>query len=263
MYVNFFSWFKVSAPKTDEDPIPIYGSKLVSHQTHSIINLVFNTEVLDKYGRHSSNKVERDMLIHLAFEYVESFNQVKINKSKFELLEDSTYYGDLSEHILLLTNKKLSEQTDQMSELEMARAALGDQKHIPDTILNKLNNLTIRNDAKSEASTNASNSQARPLIEELIELPSYKENFLISKDGIQFYELKIYLPKISSMSECNLDIDDQYLRLNTTANCYKELNISLSELNKKYQVSPEVVEAKFVKKTCLLKVKIPLIPIDC
>ena len=263
MYVNFFSWFKVSAPKTDEDPIPIYGSKLVSHQTYSIINLVFNTEVLDKYGRNSSNKVERNMLINLAFEYVESLNQVKINKSKFELLEDSKYYGDLGEHILLLTNKKLSEQTDQISELEMARAALGDQKHIPDTILNKLNNLTIRNDTKSEASSNVSKNVSKPLIEELIEVPSYKENFLMSKDGNQVYELKIHLPKISSMSECNLDIDDQYLRLDTTTNCYKELNISLLDLNKKYKFSPEVVDAKFIKKTCLLKVKIPLIPIDC
>lgn len=73
------------------------------------------------------------------------------------------------------------------------------------------------------------------------------------------FELKIYLPKLNSINECDLDIDDDFITLNADTSLYKPLSVSLSKLNEKYEKQIENIEAKFIKKTSLLRVRVPLI----
>ena len=253
--MNVFSWKKVAAPKSEEDSIPVYGSKLEYDKVNAVVNLIFNPEVLEKYGKDAANKSEQEMLINLAYMYTEDQNEeIKVDKNKIEILQNSLYYGNLDYQISKLTNKKYKST---MSDLEIAKEALGPDSGIPDNILNKLSGLNDISISKSEPPTENKN-----LIEEIgpLRSPSYEEKFTESKNSAfcKIFELRVDLPKINSMNECELDIDTDYLTLNFKNKCYQELKIPIIKLKEEYKFTAENIEAKFIKKTSVLRVKITL-----
>ena len=71
-------------------------------------------------------------------------------------------------------------------------------------------------------------------------------------------EIRINLPKVSSIAECQLDMDAEFLTLDFKSKVYNRLKIPLLILKEKYSLRPESIEAKFIKKTSILRVKIPL-----
>ena len=229
----------------------------MANSKHSTVNIAFNPEVLEKYGKNAKNELEREMLINLGFQFVESQNKVKIQTSKFKIL-DETHFGDLKECIAKLTKKEASE--NKMPEIMLPN---DDLKNIPQSVLNKLANINV----KQEAETKPKPSEVKKslLIEELekelSKTPNYEASITSSKDDSSeiSYDLKIDLIGINSIKECQLDIDQSHLILNTTNKVFSELKISLDDLKTKYDIQVEKIEAKFVKKTSALKIKIPLL----
>lgn len=205
--------------------------------------------------------MEREMLINLGFQFIENQNDsVKINKNKFTILKDQTHNGDLKQCINKLTNKEQSE----MSAANLINSlSEEDRKNIPDTIIKKLIGMNLEEET---ATTN--NKQEKKNLIELIEnndfnLPKFNAKIIESKEDEMkaVYDIKINLIGVNSMNECILDIDQaaNSLLLNTSTKYYSELKIPLADLNKKYLIQSQLIEAKFVKKTSILKVKIPLL----
>lgn len=259
LYINFFSWPKIPAPKTDEDPIPTCGSQLESNPKYSTVNIAFNPEVLEKYGKKATNELEREMLIRLGFQFVESQNNVKVLADKFKILAE-THFGDLKECIAKLTKK------ESMSGGGLPDIVLPNEeelKNIPENLLNKLANMNV----SKERDTQPKNEFKKSLIEEInkneetTKTPSYNSKINVCKEDSSrgSFDLKIDLIGVNSMNECQLDIDQNHLVLNTTNEVYSELKISLQDLKQKYDIQVESIEAKFVKKTSALKIKIPLL----
>jgi hypothetical protein len=191
----------------------------------------------------------------LAFKYIEAHNKVDVNHNGFIIIEEC--YGDQKECILNLNNNKDINQ----NEIEMAKEALNsikfksnenDQETFHKLSDNILNDLKI-----SDSNTN---TNKKLLIEEINEKcePSYETKLNEEPSDKIYYEIKINLPKINSFNECDLNIENDYIALDTIKSDYKQLKISLKNLSIKYDILNDEIEAKFVKKTSILKIKIPL-----
>lgn len=221
--------------------------------------MVFNPEILEKYGKNSTVKGEQDALIGLAFQYCEQENpNVKLDTTTFDILKDTLLYGNLEHHISRLTKKNYKKN---MSDLEIAKEALGEDTPIPDSILNKIGNLNMAG-ASSQATSSLKKETGKTLIEEVDSdnLPTYEEKVITGKDDTdqKINEIRINLPKVNSISECKLDMDAEFLTLVCKNKVYNKLKIPLMVLKEKYSFTPENIEAKFIKKTSILRVKIPL-----
>ena len=284
MYINFFSWVKVPAPESDETPIPVFGREITFGKQYSLVNIAFNPEVLNKYGKKSCKHQETDMLINLAFIYLEDQNKhTKIKRSNFEILKNMNNKGDLQKCIQEITSKNDDSDgtnLNGMSDLELAKAALESTtgSNLPDNVLNKLININLvnpnsksKNNKKQDkaffveenlSGFDTSKAETEPKNSKLIlEILSYEEKITIDKeDSKKFYlEFRISLPKINSINECDLNVDCNSLILNANKEFYSELEISLSKFKDKYEIKVDDIEAKFIKKTSLLRIKIPMI----
>ena len=276
LYINVFAWNKIPAPKSDDDPIPVFGRELATLTNDSYVNIAFNTQILEKYGKNGPNAIERDMLVKLAFQYVESQNKCEINQYRYEIVTDFTCFGELNDCIHNLSRTKNAEQN--ASKLELAKEALdsieSNKNNLPDSILSKIANLNMNNsnlheEKKITKPVKIADEKKPLLIEELnaeqLACPTYEEIISTSKkdSNLDTYEVKISLPKISSMNECRLDVDDSAtLTLSTDEFLYKKLTISLSKLKVTHEIMIDDIEAKFVKKTSTLRVKIPMVKLD-
>ena len=253
LYANIFSWNKIPNSKTDEDPIPIYGTPLEAIDTNtSVVNLAFNNVVLDKYGKNAANKLEQDMLVNLILNYIESLNKVELNRNAIKVLEETTCYGDVNKWIVKLAGKDGSKQPDKEFFDSLSQL---DGKNIPESVINKISNINLENKS-SEV------KPSKSLIQELDEknVPQYEEKFVeASGSQIAYYEYKIDLLKLSSANEFQLEIEDDYLLLTANEKFYKPLRISLDRLQSKYKIQMDNIEAKFVKKYSYLRIKLPLV----
>ena len=257
LYINFFGWNKIPAPKSDDDPIPVYGKEIIQRKDNSsVVNIAFNKTILDKYGYNASNLQERDMLIELAFKYIEEQNKVDVNHNGFIIIEEC--YGDQKECILNLNNNKDISQ----NEMDMAKEALNSIKltsnDIDQETMTKLSDNILKDLKIGESNVNTNRKVLIEEVNEKIE-PSYETKLNEEITDKVYYEIKINLPKVNSFSECELNIEDDYLTLDTNKACYKQLKISLTELANRYNILHDEIEAKFVKKTSILKIKIPLV----
>jgi hypothetical protein len=142
----------------------------------AVVNLVFNPEILSKYGKSSAHKSEQEALIGLAFQYCQQENPgVVLDTETFEILKDTLCCGNLEYQVSRLTNESHAKK---MSDLDMAKEALGGDTAIPDSILNKIGGLNVASSGKE--------LPCRNLIEEVDSnnnLPSYEEKLISSGDG--------------------------------------------------------------------------------
>lgn len=268
MYVNFFEWIRIPAPKTDEDPIPVYGHKIQELKNNeSLVNIAFNTDILTKYGKKAENLEEQQMLVNLAFQYVEQFNEVSIDTNTFKILADTICFGNVSQNASMLSKeheKKMSSNADFNAANEVLQAMESNQMPDEETIFNNLLKLNIKPNVKNEKSglDNAINENKKSLIEDLnpnFEVPSYNVEIIekiIDDEHDSVIQIKVHLNMITSIKECDLSIESKTIKLIANPSFYKPLEISLTEYEAKYKFDLEQLDAKFVKKSCILKLLI-------
>lgn len=263
MFINFFAWNNVPAPETDEQPIPIYGKKHYKEKEEEndkyIINLALNPAVLEMYGKEAKKVEDREMLIGLAFKFVENQNEIKLDCDEYEVLKSRIFYGDIENCLSDLRGKRVK-RGESDDKLEMAKEAMdylresGNDSLLPDNILSKLTSIDLKSGGEPKES-------AKPLIQEIDDsIAKYDHRIMKSKrdDNDFVYDLRIYLPKINSIDECILNVDKNYVTLNMNNNLYKQLEIPLNDLESDYVIHADRVEAKFVRKEKYLSVKIHL-----
>lgn len=237
------SWTKIPAPKSEDKPIPVYGRSIENdvENSCSIVNVAFNPTVLN-------DSQLKKVALELAFEYIEQQNNTKVNRNEYSILKEKRYFGDLSQIQKFISVKKESTETTEASVID---------SDLPENLIQKLTNLSTK---KSSSSTNETSKHV--VIEEItstppqtLKLPIYEEKV---KDS--FYTLKIHLPLAESFSECELNIDSvNKCILLDVQNIYKKLMIPFGHLEESFIVDTSQIQAKFVRKDRMLKVKIPLI----
>jgi hypothetical protein len=230
----------------------------------SVVNIAFNTEILTKYGKKAENLEEQKMLLNLAFQYIEEINKVSIDADTFKILKDTICFGDKDKNASMLSKdheKSLSSKTEFNAANEALKAMESNQMPDEETIFNNLLKLNINPNSK-KSSNEIINENKKPLIEDLnptFEVPKYNVEIIekiIGDNHGTIIQVKIHLSMITSIKECDLSIENKNIKLVANPSFYKPLDISLQEYESKYLFDLEQLDAKFIKKTCTLKLSI-------
>lgn len=186
--------------------------------------VAFNPNVLEKFGRNATNMVDCDTLIHLALDYVEKEQKVKVTRTYTILPIDTPHKGDihhLRQSFLKLSKKEEHGFDKHVNELENTFGPLTSQEK--GSLLSQLSRLTIGcSEGFSENSPqgdipeikltqNSSSTTKKGLIEVLgdgkVVTPKHSLENSNSEAGTDCV-LKVDLPGVKSVSECQLDISE-------------------------------------------------------
>ncbi len=272
LFINVFGWNKIPAPESDETPIPVFGLPVDIFKIYSVVNIAFSPTILEKYGKSSGKAYETELLINLAFNYIEDQNKsILIDKTNHEILENVTCKGDVNKCIEKLTSKSSEASVKpNMSDLDMAKEALNslnsnsDGSKLPDSVLNKLIGMDLNREAEpkkklvEDLEVKTPEISQKPAPKLILEIPSYESRIVKNDEGKELFEVRISLPKMSSIGECDLNVEQSGLTLNTNKEFYDELKVSFDDLRTTHAVDVDKAEAKFIKKSYILKIKIPL-----
>ncbi|BFZ13856.1 hypothetical protein BsWGS_16895 [Bradybaena similaris] len=267
LFVNFFSWTRIPEPKSSEDPVPVTGTPISPVEdgkgTFSVACVAFNPSVLEKFGRNATNMVDCDTLIHLALDYVEKEQKVKVTRTYTILPIDTPHKGDI--HYLQQCFLKLSKKGEQgfdkhVNELENTFGPLTSQEK--GSLLSQLSRLTIDCSERSsehspqgdipeiKLTQNSSSTTKKVLIEVLgdgkVVTPKHSLETSNSEAGTDFV-LKVDLPGVKSVSECQLDISEDDISLQVPGQY--ELKVKLP-----HTIDIDLARAKFNKKLSILTV---------
>ena len=204
------------------------------------------------------------MLINLAFQYIEEINKVSIDADNFKVLKETICFGDKDKNASMLSKdhaKSLSSKAEFNAANEALKAMESNQMPDEETIFNNLSKLNINPNSKKSGSEIV-NENKKPLIEDLnptYEVPKYNVELIekiIDDNHDTLIQVKIHLSKIYSIKECDLSIENKIIKLIANPIFYKALDISLQEYESKFHFDLEQLDAKFIKKTCMLKLLI-------
>ncbi|ESO83338.1 hypothetical protein LOTGIDRAFT_236638 [Lottia gigantea] len=285
LYINFFGWAKIPGPKSAEDAVPVMGSSIQEEKEnggkYKIVSVAFNPKVLEEFGRDAKNSADLDTLINLAMDYIDQLNKVKCSRSYSILPKDDLYKGDLKKlqkSFSVKSEQKDKEFSDNFDELSKTFGPLAGASK--GGLFEQLANIAV--DDNTEKTTGVESEQKGPqiflpdtvkkpgLIQEISEPTQAKIHKEIPKDVTSpvtpKYEvekswndknqgqccIRIYLPDVTSVVECELDISEEELEL-VVPEKYK---LKMQLVNK---VDDEHSTAKFIKQTHCLVVTMPIL----
>lgn len=281
LYINFCSWQRVPEPKTTEDPIPVIGTDLQKDKegpdTIIIAAVAFNKKILDECGKNSCNTVERDLLINLAFQYIENQHKVEISRN-YEILGGNIVYKGNMEKMQQALMKK-TEKADKVFEKDMSEL----QKNFApfptdakETILNKFANIAVSEDRNTgdhikpqqngfdfKLPSTDGGKKKKGLIEEItpsekvdIEKPVCPKYTLdCHKDDsgtVEEIKVRVTLDGVCSVKECCLDISQDDMKLEVDERYHLHLTFP-------HKVEDDEASAKFSKKTSVLTITMPVV----
>ncbi|XP_041030145.1 PIH1 domain-containing protein 2 [Carcharodon carcharias] len=256
LYVNICSWSRVPAPKSESDPVPLGGGKLEENvegtEIYSVTDVAYNPEVLKK---GSEGPMERDQLICLAMKYIEEQHSLHLSHT-YTLLKDKLK-GSKKQMKQRLTGKAGPAQTAK----EIASGESGA------SLLQQLTNLKIadkeneENNPSIQLPSDIRYPKKPGLIEEIsstefdsgnkVETPKYQLLIKDENEKAKTIQLRVELPEVSSVTECNLSVSKDDLVIDVPKK-YR-LQLDLPET-----ISEDIVTAKFNKKTHILAVGMPI-----
>ncbi|XP_059174589.1 PIH1 domain-containing protein 2-like [Physella acuta] len=267
LFINFCAWNRVPEPKSPEDPVPVSGTLITYEGSYALTSVAFNPKVLQEFGRCAKNPVDGDTLIQLALDYIEKEQKVSVSRTYTVLPVDTLYKGDLN--LIRLSFTKLTKNKDQavsdISELEDMFGPLTSNER--ENLLHKLSN--ISNNKNSSTPFGVSSKEEQPelivpgsnqlkkkngLIEEIKEIklptPKYSLEPVDSSAGRNLV-LKVDLPGVKSVAECELDISEDDVKL-LVSGMY-ELKVKLPST-----IEEDDANAKFSKKNSVLTLSMPV-----
>ncbi|CAM2107729.1 unnamed protein product [Caretta caretta] len=246
LFINLCRWKRVPAPKSPTDPIPLSAGVLeeVSDKAelYSIIDIAYNPSVLQR-----ENQAEMDHLISLTFKYIEEHYNLSLSHSyhiatftlrgSLKRMKQSLRGGPVPAPLL---NKNMRNELT----LDLMKHNLGEDHH---------NNATLLlNKNVTQSKVHLIEEIASMELPEEVNTPAYE--LTIAKDANRKplkIELKVELPKVSSISECELSIsrDDVIVEVPEK---YR-LQLDLPEL-----VNEEATTATFNKGKGVLLITMPI-----
>ncbi|XP_005987329.1 PIH1 domain-containing protein 2 [Latimeria chalumnae] len=253
LYINICSWNRVPGIQSTSDPVPLTAGKLdevaEGTDTYTITDIAYNLKVLK---RGEEDKVEMDQLIRLAMKYIEEQHKLTLS------------------HSYLITNFKLKGNVKRMKQNLIGRpksptGLKAKEKVSGDSLLQQLTNLQAGGKEHENiscpirlTSDDITQPKKTPLIEEIsstelscddhVETPKYELLVLKDKNGQAHNELKVELPEVKSVSECQLSISKNDLLIEVPNKYRLQLDLPVA-------VHEENISARFSKKSHVLSVR--------
>lgn len=266
LFINIMEWSSIPDSHKDEDPISICGGIIYKVKENGkavkITSVAFNPEILIKYGKNSKNIDGKNMLIFMALEFLENFNNIKLKKT-FKLLIENIkgHISMAAANIFSSIKKKNDLQEKSFIENDLLTNIKSSLKS--GTLTDQFEDLNITPIGSNKLQL------SKPLIEELSTEDFNANDDYESVDDIDFsnfatpnYSMKnlsnerlkidIDLPGVFNVHECILDVGPDDFVLIVKDKYY--LNIKFEN-----EVSIHNVEASFSKKCSQLTVYIPVL----
>ncbi|NXY86530.1 PIHD2 protein, partial [Alcedo cyanopectus] len=204
LFINVCSWKRVPAPKAPGDRTAVSAGPLEEvcgdGDPYSVIDIAYNPEVLQ---RAEENPEKREHLIHLTLKWVEQ--HCSLGLSPLYTLESLMLKGSLERMRHRLQGKELppphlSQSTKKELTLDQLLQTLEGKDRSDAPVLLKEGGVTQSGGHLIEeiASTDMPEKPSTPAYEMITVKDANKKPLNI--------ELKIHLPEISSVSECDLSI---------------------------------------------------------
>ncbi|XP_062995231.1 PIH1 domain-containing protein 2 [Elgaria multicarinata webbii] len=247
LFINLCMWNKVPAPHSPSEPVPLSAGKMeeVSDESElfSVLDIAYNPSVLE---RGKGDPVEKDQLIRLSLKYIEEHYSITLSHSysiaKFKL-------------------KGSLERMRQNLRREQAPAVLSQKNTRKEVTLSQLGNIIAKDDS-SELTLlmNHSVPSKTCIIEEISSTeapeelctPAYELTTRKDVNGEPLkVEVKVELPEVSHVSECNLSISKDDVLIECP-NKYR-LQLDLPE-----SVNEEATTATFYKGKRVLRITMPV-----
>uniref|UniRef100_A0A7M4E9G3 PIH1 domain-containing protein 2 n=1 Tax=Crocodylus porosus TaxID=8502 RepID=A0A7M4E9G3_CROPO len=256
LFVNVCGWKRVPAPRSPGHPVPVCAGRVqeVSGEAggswhYSVVDVAYNPEVLQK---GEEDEAELDQLIRLTLKFIEERYSLTLShayhiapfklKGSLQRMRESLRRGQTPE-------PSLQEQTRNWLTLDqLIHRAKAEESH----------------DAMLLLKEEVTPSQV-PLIEEIASMevpeelhaPVYELTVVpdANKKPIKI-ELKVELPKVSSVSECDLNISKDDLVIDVPEK-YR-LQLDLPEL-----INEEAATATFNKGKRVLLITMPVLQTEC
>ncbi|NXV73738.1 PIHD2 protein, partial [Atlantisia rogersi] len=253
LFINVCSWQRVPAPRAAADPTPVRAGPLEAPgpgDLSSVIDVAYNPEVLQ---RAEENPEEMDHLIRLTLKFVEE--QCSLILSDSHPVESFPLKGSLEMMRRRLEGRQLPSphlsQNPKKEELTLAQLLLTreaeDCSKAP---------VLLKEESVTEPNAHLIQEISSMEVSEKLETPVYKMSTVrdVNKKPLKI-ELKIELPKVSSVSECDLGISKDDIIIEVPEK-YK-LQVDLPEL-----VDEERATAAFNKGKRVLFITVPVAKAD-
>ena len=130
---------------------------------------------------------------------------------------------------------------------------------LPENLYKKLSNLGTNDNTNKTPQTSLVEELSSVTNNTAIKTPVYEDKITTTGPN-SFYTLKIYLPLVESLTECKLNVDSARKNIVLDSKVYKQLEIPFKYLEESFYVDLDLIQAKFVNKEKILKIKIPLKP---
>ncbi|XP_076457819.1 PIH1 domain-containing protein 2-like [Babylonia areolata] len=278
LYVNIMSWQRVPKPKSAEDNIPLFAAPLDNTvdkkmgETISTIAIATNPEVLAEYGIEAKDAEQRKDFINLTLDYVQHFCGRPVDRNFILLPRNVQFKGDLEKAQQFFTDS-LKKALKKDKEGQTAEQDPAPDIDLPESMLSRLANISTSGAGTSQSNGSSqktlddtpiilpeTKSELKPtkkkqLIQELnseettLRNPGYILEKSSSGDGL---ELKVDLPGVTSVSQCELDISEDDVKLYVEGQY--ELTVQLPS-----QINDSKARAKFSKKQSTLTLHMPLL----
>lgn len=257
-FINFSEWVQLPKPENDSSPVTMATSEirkeLIDKEWSHIIDVTMNPIVFP--SNDSLHHIEKCALVELVFRHIESKFSLKISR-KFKLVEGSTYIGNQDNLLNFMCpsamRDKLADGVNKGITLEQIKSLA--ENNQPTVANNKMNlhgngsnsSSSKMIDTSSSSIITSCNGVTNSLTEvktssskqKTTSLPTPKVEMLVCKDK-NVIELTIYLPKVESVCECDLEITESSLSLHVEKKYELELSFPVD-------VDTESSSAKFVK----------------
>ncbi|NXE23372.1 PIHD2 protein, partial [Ardeotis kori] len=249
LFINICSWKRVPAPKAPTDPTPVSAGPLEEvpgeGDVYSIIDVAYNPDVLQK---GEENPEKREHLIHLTLKFIEE--RCNLVLSNLYTIESFKLKGSLETMQQRLKGRQmptphLRQNTKKEPTLDQLLHTMEAEDCSNAPVLLKEERMTQSKAQLIEeiTSTETPEKPSTPVYEMIMVKDANKRPLKI--------ELKIKLPEVSSVSECDLRISKDDIIIEVPAK-YK-LQLDLPEL-----VDEETSKAIFNKGKRELFITVPV-----
>uniref|UniRef100_A0A8C5SVZ1 PIH1 domain-containing protein 2 n=1 Tax=Laticauda laticaudata TaxID=8630 RepID=A0A8C5SVZ1_LATLA len=246
LFINLCSWSRIPAPKSPSEPILLSAGKMEMPSDNpeicSILDVAYNPSVLE---RVKDNPPEKDLLIRMLLKYAEEHFNVTLSKSwsvaKFKLKGSLERMRESlrREQPPLAVSQRHPNKEVTLSQLRSLRAEESSGLILPPA----KNPAASKKRLIEEISTTNKPEELKPAYQ----MTTKKD----AEDKPLEVDLKIELPGVCSVSECNLSVSKD----DVLVECLEKYRL---QVDLPASVDEEATSATFYKKEGVLHIRMPV-----
>lgn len=227
-FINIAEWIQINKPKTPSSPVPVATSEkrkdIIDKEPAFIFDVVLHPDVFPK---DSTDPLQCASIIELVFRYIESKNSLKFSR-KYVIVEEK-YVGNPDILLNFMCPSVLKDTISKANTIQDEQRVLKQVKESKIDVSATLADMEISSKIEPSNQGKHCNNNAIPSplvitstdfdqhIKEMNtklytkeqqvckKLPQPKVEMITEKENVEFI---IYLPRVTSVSECELDVTE-------------------------------------------------------